>query len=311
MLAIEVTRHGGPAVLEAVSMPDPVPAGAELLVRNRWIGVNYVDLQHRAGVPYPVTLPLVPGVEAAGWVVAVGPDADPALVGRSVVHFGHMAGNYAELTAVPPDFYVVLDEGVPLDVAAAVAMSGTTAYVLAREATAVGPDDVVVVQAAAGATGGALVTLCAAAGATVIGLVSSADKAAAARELGAAHVLAGGDADLVAAVLEFTGGAGASLVFDAGGRDTFDASLVMLATRGTLVLYGQSSGPVAPFDPGRLSGITGEGRAGSLTRALGLRVERLPAHGRRSRPGAARRAGRRRAAADRRPLPARGRRSGP
>jgi NADPH2:quinone reductase len=131
----------------------------------------------------------------------------------------------------------------------------------------IGPGDVVVVQAAAGATGGAVVQLAAAAGAEVIAVASSAGKTREAVALGARHGFAQQQVpDPVAAVLSVTGGRGADVVYDAGGRDTFEMSLDMLATRGTLVLYGQSSGPVAPFDPGRLSGITGTGRgAGSLT----------------------------------------------
>jgi NADPH:quinone reductase len=127
MLAIEVSGHGGPGALRPVERPDPVARGDELLVRNRWIGVNYVDLQHREGRPYPVGLPLVPGIEAAGEVVATGPDADAALLGCPVVHFGHLSGVYAELTAVGPAHVVALAPDVPLDVAAAVAMCGTTA----------------------------------------------------------------------------------------------------------------------------------------------------------------------------------------
>jgi NADPH:quinone reductase len=266
MQAIEIARHGGSEVLRTVERPEPVPAGDEVLVRNRWIGVNYVDVQHREGRPYPVVLPLVPGIEAAGEVVAAGRDADPALVGRPVVHFGHMAGVYAELTAVGPAHVVQLPPDVPLDVAAAVAMCGSTAYVLTREATQPVLGDTIVVQAAAGATGGAVVQLASAAGAEVVALASTPEKAAAARQLGATHAFALDETpDPVAEVLGVTGGDGAAIVYDAGGRDTFEASLDMVATRGTLVLYGQSSGPVEPFDPGRLSGITGVGRAGSLT----------------------------------------------
>ena len=122
-------------------------------------------------------------------------------------------------------------------------------------------------HAAAGATDGAIVQLAAAAGAQVIALTSTAGKAAAAAALGARHAIALQDTpDLIAAVIAASGGRGADVVYDATGGDTFEASLDMLATRGTLVLYGQSSGPVAPFDPGRLSGLTGIGRgAGSLT----------------------------------------------
>jgi NADPH2:quinone reductase len=250
-----------------VECPDPVAAAGQVVVHNRWIGVNYVDLQHRAGQPYPVRLPLIPGTEAAGTVVGVGVGVDPGLAGAPVVHFGHLCGVYAEMTAVPTEFVVRLPAGVALDAAAAVAMNGTTAYVLTSMAYRIGSGDVVVVQAAAGATGGALVQLAAAAGAEVIAIASSPAKAQAAIALGARHGLALQQVpDPVAAVLSVTNGRGASLVYDAGGRDTFEMSLDMLATRGTLVLYGQSSGPVAPFDPGRLSGITGAGRgAGSLT----------------------------------------------
>ena len=267
MLAVQISRHGGPEELVLAEVPDPVAAAGQVVVRNSWIGVNYVDLQHREGRPYPVQLPLIPGTEAAGTVVAVGAGADPGLAGAPVVHFGHLCGVYAELTAVPAEFVVPLAGGVALDAAAAVAMSGTTAHVLTSMACRIEPGDAVVVQAAAGATGGAVVQLAAAAGAEVIAITSSAGKAAAAIALGVRHGFALEQVrDPVAAVLSVTGGRGADLVYDAGGRDTFEMSLDMLATRGTLVLYGQSSGPVAPFDPGRLSGITGAGRgAGSLT----------------------------------------------
>lgn len=173
MRAVQVRRHGGPEVLEGVELPDPVPGPGEVLVRNAHIGVNLVDLQHREGRPYPVALPLVPGTEAAGTVVAVGPGGDPASAGRTVAHFGHLAGVYAELTAVPEAFVVPLPDSTSTEVAAAIAMAGTTAYVLTRLALEVRPGDVVVVHAAAGSTGGAVVQLAAATGATVIALASS------------------------------------------------------------------------------------------------------------------------------------------
>jgi NADPH2:quinone reductase len=267
VLAVQIWRHGGPEELMTAERADPVPTAGQVVVRNRWIGVNYVDLQHREGRPYPVQLPLIPGTEATGTVIAAGPGADRGLVGAPVAHFGHLAGAYAELTAVPLEFVVPLPQNAPLDVAAAVAVSGTTGYVLTRQAHPVAAGQVVVVHAAAGATGGAIVQLAASAGAQVIALTSTADKAAAAAALGARHAIAlQHTPDLIAAVITASGGQGADVVYDATGRDTFEASLDMLATRGTLVLYGQSSGPVAPFDPGRLSGLTGIGRgAGSLT----------------------------------------------
>jgi NADPH2:quinone reductase len=267
VLAIQITDHGGPDVLRPVEIERPDPDGDQVLVRNHWIGVNYVDLQHRAGTPYPVSLPLVPGTEASGVVEAVGPEGDVSLIGRRVVHFGHLAGVYAELTAVPAAHVVPLDDGTPCDVAAAVALAGTTAHVLVREAANVA-GKLVAVHAAAGSTGGAVVQLAAAGGAQVIALTSSEQKAKVARQLGADHAIPlATHPDPLAAVQELTRGRGVDVVYDATGRDTFELSLAMLATRGTLVMYGAITGPPPPFHLDRLSGITaGASRStGSLT----------------------------------------------
>ena len=267
MAAVEVERHGGPQMLTPVRRPVPRPGWGQALVLNAWIGVNYVDLQHRAGRPYPVTLPLVPGTEASGLVVEVGEGVDPDLVGCRVVHLGHLQGAYAELTAVDVDHVVALPDEVPLDVAAAVAMAGTTAHALVRLATNV-RGAAVVVHAASGSTGSAVVQLARAEGATVVALTSTTQRAEQVRALGVEHVLATCEhrepARLVTAVRELTRG-GADIVFDATGRETFDASLGMLAPTGTLVLYGATTGHPPPFSPQGLSGLDGSvGRAGSL-----------------------------------------------
>jgi NADPH:quinone reductase len=266
MLAVQIADHGGPDVLTPIQIESPQPEGDRVLVRNHWIGVNYVDLQHRAGTPYPVTLPLVPGTEASGVVEAVGPEGDPSLVGQRVVHFGHLAGVYAELTAVPAAHVVPLDDGTSLDEAAAVALAGTTAHVLVREATNVA-GKVVAVHAAAGSTGGAVVQLASTDGARVIALTSSAEKANVACQLGAHHAIPlAAHPDPVAEVQELTDGRGVDIVYDATGRDTFELSLAMLATRGTLVMYGAITGTPPPFHLDRLSGITAPRRSsGSLT----------------------------------------------
>ncbi|MEQ7009449.1 zinc-binding dehydrogenase [Actinopolymorpha sp. B17G11] len=267
MLAVQIADHGGPDVLTPIQVERPNPEGDQVLVRNHWIGINYVDLQHRAGTPYPVALPLVPGTEASGVVEAVGPTGDPSLVGQRVVHFGHLAGVYAELTAVPAANMVLLDDGTPLDVAAAVAIAGTTAHVLVREAVTNVAAKTVAVHAAAGSTGGAVVQLAAADGAQVIALTSSKEKAKVARQLGADHAIPlAAHPDPVADVQEITGGRGVDIVYDATGRDTFELSLAMLATRGTLVMYGAITGTPPPFRLDRLSGITAPRRtAGSLS----------------------------------------------
>jgi NADPH2:quinone reductase len=267
MLAIEVSAHGGPEALEPVERPDPRPGPGQVLVRNRWIGVNYVDLSHRRGTPYPVRLPLIPGTEATGHVAAVGSGVDTALIGRPVAHFGHIDGVYAQLTAVDRRFVVPLDDERDLEAVAAIAIAGTTAHVLARVAWPVSAGMTVAVHSAAGATGGAVVQMAATAGADVIAIASTPAKAKSALELGARHALAVAETpDLAAAVRELTGGRGVDVVYDAAGRDTFTSSLDMTATRGVLVCYGQSSGPPPLLDVSRLSGLTASGSgSGSLT----------------------------------------------
>jgi NADPH:quinone reductase len=260
--AVEVQAHGGPEALTLVEREDPVPGRDEVLIRNAYIGVNYVDLQHTAGRPYPTRVPFVPGTEAAGTVVTGAP-ALPA--GRRVVHFGHMAGGYAELTAVPRDFVVPVPDGMALDTAAAVALTGTTAHVLTRLATRVEPGHTVVVRAAAGATGWAVSALAAAAGARVIAAVSTPAKQQDAASAGPAAVVTGRGHELVAAVRAATDGRGADIVYDAGGEATLDTSLRLLADFGTLVLYGQSSGTGGHLDVGRLSGINSPDDAASTT----------------------------------------------
>jgi NADPH2:quinone reductase len=266
MIVIEVSAHGGAEALRVVERPLPPVGADEVLVHNRWIGVNWVDLQHTAGTPYATTVPFVPGTEAAGEVVAVGSQVRDFAVGASVVHFGHMRAVYAEYTAVPVGYVVPLDDPGTVRDAAASAINGTTAYVLSHQAVQVVPGQVVVVQAAAGGTGGALVQLAVAAGAEVVAMASSPAKADAAAKLGAHHAVALDEVpDPLAALLDATGGRRADVVFDGNGQDTFDVSVDLLATYGTLVLYGQSGGPVRPIDPAVLSGLQGNPRRkGSL-----------------------------------------------
>lgn len=256
MIAVEVRAHGGPEALCQVQRPIPQPGPGEVLVRNRWIGVNWVDLQHAAGSPYPIDLPLVPGTEAAGEVVSVGPGVSDKMIDTPIVHFGHLCGVYAEFTAVPTRYVVPLPHTELERAAAALAINGTTAYVLVHDAIRLRAGQLIVVQAAAGGTGGAVVQLARAAGAEVVAVASNRAKADAASALGAHHVLAIAEQpDVFAAFMDATGGRRADVVFDGNGQDTFDLSLDVLATHGTLVLYGQSSGPVAPVDPAVLSGL--------------------------------------------------------
>jgi NADPH2:quinone reductase len=126
MRAIEIAAHGGPEVLRLVRRADPRAGPAQVLIHNEFVGVNYVDVQHRAGRPYPVDSPFVPGTEGAGTVVEVGPGVRGLKRGQRVVHFGHLNGVYAELTAAPAERVVAVPDAVPLELAAAVTVQGTT-----------------------------------------------------------------------------------------------------------------------------------------------------------------------------------------
>ncbi|MBW3665013.1 MAG: quinone oxidoreductase [Actinobacteria bacterium] len=256
MRAVQVRDHGGPEVLgiEEVDVPEPGPG--EVRIEVAAAGVNFIDVYFRTGA-YPAQLPLVPGVEAAGTVNAVGPDVTALSVGDRVAH-ALVPGAYAEQQVVAADRLVAVPDEIELETAAAVMLQGMTAHYLSNDAFPLGEGHTALVYAAAGGVGHLLVQLAARRGARVIGTASTDEKLDLARGFGADDVVAYTDVDIVDAVDELTGGEGVDVVYDSVGATTFDASLECLRPRGCLVLYGQSSGPVQPFDPQTLN------RKGSL-----------------------------------------------
>lgn len=252
MLAIQISRTGGPEVLETVEVETPSPAPGQILVRHAAVGLNYIDTYHRSGL-YPVKLPSRIGLEASGVVEAVGDGVTRFKVGDRVAYNGSM-GAYAEAAAVPADRAVKVPEGVSLETAAAVMLKGMTAEFLVRRCFHVKQGDWVLVHAAAGGVGQILVQWCKTLGASVIATVGSEAKAAIARDLGADHVIDYGREDIAARVGEITGGQGVAVVYDGVGKDTWTASLKSLARRGMLVTFGNASGPVPPFAPLELGG---------------------------------------------------------
>jgi NADPH2:quinone reductase len=252
MLAIQATKAGGPDVLEAVDLPVPSPGPGQILVRHQAVGLNFIDTYHRSGL-YPMKMPAVLGLEAAGIVETLGEGVTRFAVGDRVAYNGTL-GAYSQAAVVPADRAVKVPDAVSLEVAAAVLLKGMTAEFLVRRCFHVKQDDVVLIHAAAGGVGQILVQWCKALGATVIATVGSEPKAAIARELGADHVILYGQEDVSARVAEFTGGKGVAVVYDGVGKDTFEASLKSLARRGVLATFGNASGPVAPFTPLELSG---------------------------------------------------------
>jgi NADPH2:quinone reductase len=250
MHAIRVSRTGDPSVLEFVSTDRPVPGKGEALVRIEAAGVNYIDVYHRIG-HYRLPLPFTPGSEGAGVVEEVGPEVE-GLKGGDRVAYAMSVGSYAEHAVVPAWKLVPLPRAISSRTAAALMLQGMTAHYLVNSVYALKAGDRALVHAAAGGVGGLLVQMAKERGAQVYGTASTS-KLGLVRELGADEAIDYTTADFEAEVLRLTGNAGVNVVYDGVGQTTFDKSLESLAVRGMLALYGQSSGPVPPFDPVRLA----------------------------------------------------------
>ncbi|WP_131740558.1 quinone oxidoreductase family protein [Actinomadura roseirufa] len=249
MRAIVVTETGGPEVLKPAERPAPEPGPDEVLIDIAAAGVNYVDVYFRTG-EYPHELPFVPGVEAAGTVAAVGADVRDLAVGDRVA-WANVFGGYAEQAAVPADRVVPVPDAVSLEDAAATLLQGMTTHYLTRSTYPVGPEDTVLVHAAAGGMGLLLVQAAKALGARVLGTASTPEKEKLAREAGADAVF--GYDGFAARVRELTGGEGVNVVYDGVGAPTFDGGLESLRPRGVLAVYGAAGGNVEPFDTQRLN----------------------------------------------------------
>jgi NADPH2:quinone reductase len=246
MKAVRIHETGGPEALRYEHIPAPAPAAGQALVRIEATGVNFIDIYQRTGL-YKVPLPYTLGMEAAGTVESVAADVTLVRPGDRVVYTG-APGAYAELAAVPADRLVRIPPGLDFRVAAAVFLQGMTAHYLALSTYPLEPDDTCLVHAAAGGVGLLLCQIARRRGARVIGTVSTAAKAELAREAGANDVIIYTEQDFEAETKRLTGGAGIQVVYDSVGKTTFDKGLNLLARRGMMVLYGQSSGPVPPFD---------------------------------------------------------------
>jgi NADPH2:quinone reductase len=247
MKAIRVHAPGGPEALRYEDVEQPVPGSGQVLVKIEAAGVNFVDVYQRTG-HYKVPVPFTLGQEGAGSVTAVGPGVTDPKVGDRVA-YATVLGAYAEYAVVPADRVVVLPDGVSVKQGAAAMLQGLTAHYLATSTYALKPGDACVVHAAAGGVGLLLCQIAKLRGARVLGTVSTREKAALARGAGADEVILYTEQDFESEVKRLTSGAGVQVVYDSVGKTTFEKGLSCLARRGMMVLYGQSSGPVGPFDP--------------------------------------------------------------
>ena len=244
--AIRVHKTGGPEVMVWEAVPTPEPGPGQALIRHEAIGLNYIDVYYRAGDYKLPSLPAVLGQEGAGIVLAVGADVTLVAPGDRVAYSGAL-GAYATERVIAADRLVRLPDAMDFRTAAKALLQGMTAEYLLHRTYMVRPGDAILVYAAAGGVGSLLCQWGTHLGATVIGIVSTPEKAALARQNGAAHVILGHKA-VAAEVKRVTEGAMVPVVYDSVGAETFHASLDCLAPRGLMVSYGNSSGPVPPVD---------------------------------------------------------------
>ena len=245
--AIRMSRTGGPEVMEYVDVELEPPGPGEATVRHKAIGLNYIDVYFRTGL-YPQPLPAGLGLEGAGTVEAVGEGVTEVKVGDRVAYAGRPNGAYAEARNMPASQLLVLPDKIDFDMAAAMMLQGMTVQYLFHRTVPLKAGDTILFHAAAGGVGLIACQWAKVMGLNLIGTVGSEEKAALAIENGAQHVINYNKENFVEKVKEITGGEGVAVVFDSIGKDTFTGSLDCLRPLGTMVSFGNASGPVPPFN---------------------------------------------------------------
>ena len=251
--AIRIHEYGGPDVMCWEDVDVGAPGTGEVQIRHSAVGLNFIDVYMRTGLYPQPAFPAGLGLEAAGVVEALGEGVTDLAVGDRVAYAAPPPGAYAEARLIPAAILVKIPEGVADDQAAAMMLKGMTAEYLLNRTYAVQPGDAILFHAAAGGVGLIACQWAKQIGATVIGTVSTAEKAALAAAHGCDHPIILGDDGFTDQVRELTGGKGVKAVYDSVGKDSFEGSLDCLAPRGIMVSFGQSSGPVPPFDPAGLA----------------------------------------------------------
>ena len=256
--AVRVHEYGGPEVLKFDDIDVAAPAPGEIRIRHTAIGLNFIDVYMRTGL-YPLpALPPPIGMEGAGGVDAFGQGVEGLNVGDRVAYASQPPGAYAQLRNLAAERVVKVPDAIDDKTAAAMMLQGLTAQYLLRQTYRVQAGDTILMHAAAGGVGLIVCQWAKHLGATVIGTVGSAEKAALAKAHGCDHTILYRDENFKDKVMDLTDGGGVNVVYDSIGKDTFMDSLACLKKRGTMVTYGNASGPVDPFQPALL------GKMGSL-----------------------------------------------
>lgn len=248
----KIERTGGPEVIEWVDIDVPPPGPGEVRVRTKAAGVNFLDTYHRSGL-YPLEMPTLLGMEAAGVIEAVGDGVTGWKEGDRAATFGPVRGAYATERNLHANVLFPIPDDIDDETAAAALLKGCTAEFLAERCGKVQPGWTVLVHAAAGGVGLILVQWLKALGARVIGTVSTDEKAAQARAAGADEIIRYDREEVAPRLRELTSGAGVPVVFDGVGKSTWEASLASVAPRGLIASYGNASGPVSGVNLGVLS----------------------------------------------------------
>jgi NADPH2:quinone reductase len=250
--AIRMFKTGGPEVMEYVDVEVGDPGPGEVRIRHAAVGLNFIDVYFRIGL-YPQPLPSGLGQEGAGTIEAVGAGVADFKVGDRVAYAGRPNGAYAEARVMPADILVKLPDSISFDTAAAMMLQGMTVQYLLRQTYPLKGGETILLHAAAGGIGLIASQWAKALGVTVIGTVSTDEKAALAKAAGCAHVINYKTENFVERVKEITGGKGVPVVYDSIGKDTFIGSLDCLSPRGMMVSFGSASGPVSPFGVSELA----------------------------------------------------------
>ncbi|HYA87048.1 MAG TPA: quinone oxidoreductase [Nitrospirota bacterium] len=272
MKAIMISNYGDASVLKrSETVPKPAPGTGQALVKIHAAGVNFVDVYQRRGT-YPVKLPFIPGLEASGVVEAVGDKLSGLRVGARVAYTGHL-GSYSEYTVIEANRLIHLPDGLSFEQGAAFPLQGMTAHYLIHEFRKPKPGDTVLIHAAAGGVGLLLVQWAKHLGATVIGTVSTEEKAHIAREAGADHVVLYTKQDFVSETKRLTNDRGAELILDGVAKATFAGDLEAVALRGHIVIFGSASGPAEPLMPNSLGARSISVSGGSLVNFIATRED--------------------------------------
>ena len=265
--AIRVHQNGGPEVLKWDSVDVPAPGPGQVRLKQHAVGVNYIDVYQRSGL-YKMPLPFVAGSEGSGEVTAVGPGATDFKVGDRGAYAG-AGGGYAEERVMPADRLVKLPDSIDYKTGAAMMLQGMTVRYLLRQTYKVAPGTTMLLHAAAGGIGLIAAQWARHLGATIIGTVSTADKAALAKAAGCTHVINYKTEDFVKRTRELTNGEGVDVVYDAVGKDTYPGSLDCLKPLGLWVSFGNASGAITNFD---LLGLSTKGSLFATRPTLGTYV---------------------------------------